>query len=157
MNYDVQLGREQWWIDYLEDELEPNLKQDLSMLLHNSLPAQRRLEVLKRLRQLVKECEEAILPEDPSYYDGLHDRIMAAVDGRRPRSRVTKVFARVSPRQLKFSVVLGSSSLTLLLSLVAWLTTGRDNGSTTLSDHGSDHSRESSTSTVAGVAATDQR
>ncbi len=100
MNQDLQLARELWWIDYLEDELEPNFKQDLSMLLHNSLPEQRRLEVLKRLRQLVKECEESVLPEDSSYYDGLHDRIMAAVDGRRPQPRVSRVLNRVSPRQL---------------------------------------------------------
>lgn len=71
---------ENWWLEYLEGELEPNLKEDLKLLLKNS-PADRRCaSQLERARRLIKESDEEMLPEDGRYYDDLHDRIMAAID-----------------------------------------------------------------------------
>jgi len=71
---------ENWWLEYLEGELEPSLKEDLKILLKNS-PADRNcLNQLERVKNLVKESDEEALPEDGRYYDDLHDRIMAAIE-----------------------------------------------------------------------------
>ena len=71
---------ENWWLEYLEGELEPSLNEDLKILLKNS-PADRRcVSELEHARRMIKESDEETLPENGRYYEELHDRIMAAIE-----------------------------------------------------------------------------
>lgn len=72
--------QEELWLDFLEDELEPSFRRDLTVLLINSVEARQHLLDLKDVRTLVKESDDVNLPEDGAYYLRLHDRIMEAID-----------------------------------------------------------------------------
>ena len=67
------------WVDYLEDDLDPSLKQDMELLLKHSAQDRQILQSLKNVKEAVQSIDEAPLPEDGRYYKELHDRIMAEV------------------------------------------------------------------------------
>lgn len=72
---------EWWWIDYLEDEVEPDWRKDLEQVLQNSSHAQKTLETFKALKAWVKSTEGADLEATaPDYWQGLHDNIMSQLD-----------------------------------------------------------------------------
>ena len=75
---------ERWWLDYLEGELvmgsNKSITEDMEALLKSSLNDRRTLKELERVRVLVKEADDVVLPEDLRVYDNLHDKIMMAVE-----------------------------------------------------------------------------
>ena len=71
---------EKWWCDYMEGEFEPNLQKDLQLLMKNSPVDRKRHAGLEKARNLVKDSDWVVLPEDGRYYDRLQDRIMDAVE-----------------------------------------------------------------------------
>jgi hypothetical protein len=73
------LYSEDWWIEFLESELDPNLQKDMEILLANSAGDGRTLEELALTREFVKAMDDIILPEDGRYYDRLHSKVMEAV------------------------------------------------------------------------------
>lgn len=48
---------EWWWIDYLENELEPGLEKDLELLLEHSQEDRDSFENFRLLRQWVRESD----------------------------------------------------------------------------------------------------
>lgn len=68
-----------WWLEFLEGELEPGLEQDMAQLLTNSNADRQTLQSLAITREVIKLADESLLPEDGRYYDQLHARIMAEV------------------------------------------------------------------------------
>jgi hypothetical protein len=68
-----------WWLEFLEGELDPSLEQDMSQLMINSEPDRQTLQRLAITRELVKISDDSLLPEDGRYYDQLHARIMTEV------------------------------------------------------------------------------
>ena len=71
---------ESWWIDYMEGEVSPGLKQDLDLLLKHSQTDRLILENLQFLRDTIKNEANAPVPENASYYDGLHSKVMSAIE-----------------------------------------------------------------------------
>jgi hypothetical protein len=122
------LNRDEWWIDLMERDMDDSLREDVTLLLTNSRGDRARMEELKSLRELIKDSDEVPLPEDGTVYEDLHDRIMAAVDGKRPR-KSARSLPRVSPRQLGFPTVFGTSTLMFLLAGLAWLALSKQNPS----------------------------
>lgn len=72
--------KEDTWLEFLEEELDSELQDDLKLLLKNSLADRRILESLESTRKSVERSGEVALPEDGRYYDKLHDKIMASID-----------------------------------------------------------------------------
>jgi hypothetical protein len=109
------------WLEHLEDELDPNLKEDLKLLLRNSNSDRLVLEELKSIR--------VNLPESGFYYEALHDKIMASIaeaDDAKPVSRIFSIPARI--RSMSRTTA-GAAGLTLMMGLVAVFTIhgARDN------------------------------
>lgn len=48
-----------WWIDYLEDELDPSLDRDLQLLLEVSEEDRQAFEKFRLLREWVRESDQA--------------------------------------------------------------------------------------------------
>jgi hypothetical protein len=117
------------WLEHLEDELDPNLKEDLKLLLRNSNSDRLVLEELKSIRVLIKSSDEMNLPESGFYYEALHDKIMASIaeaDDAKPVSRIFSIPARI--RSMSRTTA-GAAGLTLMMGLVAVFTIhgARDN------------------------------
>jgi hypothetical protein len=106
------------WIEHLEDECEENLRRDLDLLLSNSKPDRQVLQGLKKVRKMVKDSDEVLLPESGLFYENLHDKIMAAVeDVERPRKRRFKY-----GRKFIWPTVVGSVSMMMMLALISIMT-----------------------------------
>jgi hypothetical protein len=73
------LYSEDWWVEFMESELDPNLQRDMEILLSNSPGDGRTLEELVFTREFVKAMDDVALPEDGRYYDKLHSKVMDAV------------------------------------------------------------------------------
>lgn len=74
---DLRRESEWWWIDYLEDELDPSLEQDLQLLLDHSQDDRDSFENFRLLKQWVRESDPA--PSDAAAFDRALDRLRAGV------------------------------------------------------------------------------
>lgn len=115
------LYKDDWWLEHLEEELEPNLREDLELLLMSSKEDRRVFESLERTRRLVKESDDVALPESGLYYQDLHDRIMSAIDEEQPLPRVS-VGARKS--RVSWPAIFGTVSMSAILGFVTWFSAG---------------------------------
>lgn len=131
MSKEANHTADEWWVDLVEGETDPSLREDLTLLLMNSPAGRDRLNTIKELRSLVKDSDDVSLPEDGRFYQNMHDRIMAAVDGqsgfrrREPTSAKRRSLPRTSPRQLGFPALLGTPTLMALIAGVTWMTSDR--------------------------------
>ncbi len=72
--------RDEWWIDFIEGDLEPSLEEDLKLLLLSSDADRKRLAELQVFREQVRQSEDVYMPESGQFYENMHDKIMAAVE-----------------------------------------------------------------------------
>jgi hypothetical protein len=121
------LYKADWWVEHLEDEIEPNLAEDLELLLKNSKEDHKILASLKRTRQAVKASDDVAMPESGLYYNDLHNKIMAAIDFEEiPESRREKheVSLHVKSRRapsFAWNGAFGAMGLTMMLALITWM------------------------------------
>ena len=105
---------EELWINYLEGELEPSLKEDLDIQLKSSLEAQKITSQYERLKLEIKNLD--IAPEfSPEYYNELHDKIMNRVSQRSIQSPIFSLH-----HQRNKLIALAASFLLVLGSVFAW-------------------------------------
>lgn len=123
------LYKDDWWLEHLEEELEPNLQEDLELLLKNSKADRQILQSLQRTRDLVKESDDVLMPESGHYYNDLHSRIMAAIDeeaapvsGVSSGSLKKSSFARRG--RAVWPTIFGTSTLAILMAFVSWYSIG---------------------------------
>ncbi|HVK62365.1 MAG TPA: hypothetical protein VM432_12480 [Bdellovibrionales bacterium] len=110
------LFRKEGWLEHLELELEPNLREDLELLLRNSKSDRNEFASLKATRDLVKKSDDVLLPESGHYYMNLHDRIMSAIEDEAPRTSTMRV--KMAHR---FSWGAFAGTMTAMLALVSWV------------------------------------
>lgn len=65
-----------WWIEFMEDEVEPSLRQDMEKILVESSADQVSLENMARLRLWTKESDPVEDLWRPGKWDLMHDKIM---------------------------------------------------------------------------------
>jgi len=75
-----KLAREELWVDYIEDDLDPSLKEDLELVLDNSSQERRHLETLKLARAVAKVSGPAIEPKSDPFFAQLEQTIMSRLD-----------------------------------------------------------------------------
>ena len=106
---------EQLWIDYLEDDLEPSLKQDLDIHLKNSQEAQKIVSDYHHLKSAI--CDVDDLPDfNQNDQDRLHDQIMQKVSN--TSIRRSSFFSL--PYQAHKLLVIAATFLIVLGSIFAW-------------------------------------
>ena len=73
------MSRDSWWVEYLENEVDPSLKQDMEKLLEKSGRDRGSVETLAALRQWVAESDpaEELWREDK--IKPLQGKILAAI------------------------------------------------------------------------------
>ena len=105
---------EELWINYVEGELEPSLKQDLDIQLGHCLEAQKITSQYKRLKLEIKNLDVA--PAfSTEYYSKLHDKIMDRVSHQSIQSPIFSLH-----HQRNKLVALAASFLLVLGSVFAW-------------------------------------
>lgn len=77
-------NEESIWLDYVEDLLEPSLKEDMDLLLEHSETDQQIVKGYERVRDLVKFSDEDSLPESGEYYANLQSKIMSSISETEP-------------------------------------------------------------------------
>lgn len=116
-----------WWVEHLEEEIEPNFAEDLELLLKNSKEDENILASLKRTRDAVKASDDVAMPESGFYYQDLHNRIMAAIDFEEiPQSRREAYMTSIVPKNRRvrgfaWQGVFGAMGLTMMLALMTWM------------------------------------
>ena len=105
---------EELWINYLEGELEPSLKQDLDIQLEHSLEAQKLISEYKKLKLEIKSLGHA-QSFSQEYHDQLHDKIMDKVSHKSIQSPIFSLH-----HQKNKLLVMAASLLLVLGSIFAW-------------------------------------
>ena len=105
---------EELWINYLEDELEPSLKQDLDIQLDHSPEAQRLISQYKKLKLEIKSLDNA-QSFSQEYYNKLHDKIMERVSHKSIQSPIFSLH-----HQKNKLLAIAASFLLILGSIFAW-------------------------------------
>jgi hypothetical protein len=112
--------QDDWWLEHLEEELEPNLREDLELLLKNSKADRKILESLKKTRRVLKSSDEVAMPESGLFYENLHNKIMASLDDEvieeRAPSRAYK-----SSRNFAWSRLLAPIGMTMMMAAVTFV------------------------------------
>ena len=118
--------QEDWWVELLEEEVEPNLKEDLELLLKNSRADRRILSSLKETRKAIKDSDDVSLPESGLYYQNLHDKIMAALDEETdfsPRRTSDAFMAKqIAKTRLSWRTMAGTFGMTMMVAALTWIT-----------------------------------
>ena len=105
---------EELWINYLEGELEPSLKQDLDIQLDHSLEAQKITSQYERLKLEITSLD--IVPNfSQEYYDELHNKIMGKVSCTSIQSPIFSLH-----HQRNKLLAMAASFLLILGSIFAW-------------------------------------
>jgi hypothetical protein len=68
------------WVDYLEGELDPQVKEDLDLLLAHSKTDQEIVKGLQQTKTMLMQMSEIELPQDEAYYRKLQDKIITKIE-----------------------------------------------------------------------------
>ena len=104
---------EELWINYLEGELEPSLKEDLDIQLNSSLEAQKLVSQYKRLKSEIKSLGH-VPSLSQEYHDKLHGKVMDRVSH---KSIQSPIFSLNHKNKL---LAMAASFLLVLGSILAW-------------------------------------
>jgi hypothetical protein len=121
------LYKADWWVEHLEAEIEPNLAEDLELLLKNSKEDHKILASLKATRQAIKASDDVAMPESGLYYNDLHNKIMAAIDFEEiPETRREKFDVSIHAKSRRaptwaWQGAVGAMGLTMMLALITWM------------------------------------
>ena len=77
---DSRKETEWWWIDFLENELEPSLKADLELLLEHSQEDRDSFESIRLLKQWVGESDPVGDWPVDARLDRIRRKVMQAID-----------------------------------------------------------------------------
>jgi anti-sigma factor RsiW len=113
------------WFDYVENELDPSFKKDLSMHLEKCDECQKNYAEYKQTRQLLG-TEKIKMPSDASF-DRMANRIMAVLD--EVPQKVQRESNVVRPVWFqRFAVPMAAAAALVLVILGGFLTTPSFNG-----------------------------
>ncbi|MEZ0390737.1 MAG: hypothetical protein ACAH59_00880 [Pseudobdellovibrionaceae bacterium] len=108
------MSRENWWLDFIEDEVDASTRADMKALLRASAKDQELVKSISDTKTLLKEgASEPLILE--SQLENLHDKIMAGIDKKEIKAP-PKLRLRLNPEQRR---AVKAGSLTLALVLVA--------------------------------------
>jgi hypothetical protein len=146
--------KKEGWVEHLEKEVDPNLREDLEVLLKNSGADRKVFAALKTTRELVKRSDDVLMPESGLYFDSLHEKIMAAID--QEPQRGSKISRSRSIRGFAWRSYAGAAGMTMsmmmMLAFVSWTTVksagNPDSRATAASAKSTDHFERE----LAGVA-----
>ena len=73
------MSRENWWLDYVEDELDASTRAEMRSLLRSSKKDQEIVQSLSDAKTILKENSKQLQQFSDDYLDHLHDQIMSQV------------------------------------------------------------------------------
>jgi anti-sigma factor RsiW len=110
------MSRENWWLDYVEGELDVVTRAEMKALLKCSRADQEIVEALTSTKELLKDHEPpARMPADDVFFEALHDKIMMSVEETviQPAPRMAKRMKKMMKR-----LVISSGGMAALAVLV---------------------------------------
>jgi hypothetical protein len=120
---------EDWWVDMVEGEVDPNLEEDLSLLLKNSSSDRKIVESLEKTRHAIKKSDDVPMPESGQYYTDLHDRIMASINEvapsapslAAPKGRHSETLKKsFTGAKFAWPSLFGALSLSVMVAFISW-------------------------------------
>lgn len=109
------MSRDEWWLDYVEDELDAETRKEMKALLKHSRKDQDIVKSLSDTKSLIQETPENLPALSEEKMMNLHDKIMSGVGNTRIREK-PKIRLRRIPKK-----ILKSASLTLCLLVLGLL------------------------------------
>jgi hypothetical protein len=104
-------------IDYLENDLAEGLKNDLNLVVRNSPARNKSLRAFEETKKIVKSAEPNLPNLSDSFFDQLHEKVMADISQLKPRSRVSLWFGEQSWRSIAAVAVMVLVSGALFFTL----------------------------------------
>lgn len=74
------MRRDSWWLDYIENELDPSTRAEMKSILRHSAVDQDLVKSLSDTKYLIKEHADKIPELSDDFFDQMHDKIMAQVE-----------------------------------------------------------------------------
>ena len=108
------MSREEWWLDYVEGELDVETRAEMKALLKHSKKDQDLVKDISDTKDLLQQYEEAPPAMSEDFFDGLHDKIMAEIETKEIQAKPRFRLRNHHRRWLKTS----SASLLSVLALV---------------------------------------
>jgi hypothetical protein len=113
-NNNARNNRDELWIDYLENDLEGPLKEDLELILDHSAPDRKRLESFKIAKSIVKASALKVDTKNDLFFEKMHKNIMGNLEQRLDENVV------VLPQRKRSMAVAAAIVLVLVGSSLWW-------------------------------------
>lgn len=108
-------------IDYLEDDLEAPLKEDLKVLLQNSPQDQKKLKGLEHTKTIVKALAGVKVPSDDVFFAQLESKIMSQLDNPMSEDSDLELPSNVVPlRPRRWLQVAASAAVIVVVGFGVW-------------------------------------
>lgn len=118
-NQNQPLGRNAWWLDYVEGEFDPATKAEMKAILRHSKKDQEIVAALSETKKLIQKTEEELPILSDDFFDHLHDQIMTKVDDADMLAAPSFQVRHYHRRWARLGV-LGTFSVLALVSLVSY-------------------------------------
>jgi hypothetical protein len=115
------MSRDEWWLDYVEGELDPVTRAEMKSLLRSSQKDQDLVKALSDTKYLLQESGDPLPEFSNSYLDSLHDKIMCQVETLEMRKKPPLELTRETKEGLKTAGV-GLGLVLLFLFASRWVT-----------------------------------
>ncbi len=114
------MSRENWWLDYVEKEIDEATQAEMKALLRHSAVDQELVKSISETKALLKDHSELLPKIEKEELDFLHDKIMSGIE-----TAVMKPPARVRlqahHRRWVRSAFSGLAVLALMMSVGSWV------------------------------------
>ncbi len=75
----VEAREDWWWVDYLENEMDPGIEQDLKVLLENSETDRQAFESIRMLKEWLVESDPALVWPVEDIVKKVHANVMSQI------------------------------------------------------------------------------
>lgn len=105
-----QDDKKEVWVDYLENELDPSIKEDLSRVLTHSRSDEKFLTGLANLRTSLKKTDASV--KEATFNEALYSSIMSEVEG----SKITPRW-RIEIFRPQFLIAVAASAVAVIIGV----------------------------------------
>lgn len=114
------MSRENWWLDYIEGEVDASTRAEMKSLLKHSRADQDLVKSLSDTKTLIKEHAEKVPDFSESFLDEMHDKIMAQVEQTEIK-KAPRVRLRPAQKRLAKTASAGLAIALMAFSIVRYL------------------------------------
>lgn len=111
------MSREEWWFDFVEDEVDPDTRIQMRHLLKHSFKDQELVQSIADTKTMIQQTDDLDSRLSEKGLDDLHDRIMASLETKEIKEE-PKFRLRSEHQKLVKTLTLSAAVLGVAITLV---------------------------------------